>query len=310
MQLDEGMSRSNNGNATAPGELEINDVPPPLPMPSHRRKVLLTIGLVVAVLDLCIMPITYFYSLTYGTNLSTRNVFIVITCLYCMMTFMAYGHRCFRLWWKGAGPRYGPVGWQGRWARLLEFTNVNLALVATIFEIEIVFGTWPDDPIIRLCAMTSATICYYFGLLFLITAFLTQFRYRLPFYMSSTPKGSFWRPALLAILEDSGAIEGRGELAWRQAVMTRYEASPLFRKMLLRLTWWWGVGFLVVGVITTVLIGVLEANIAFGVGWGLPYIFAAVFSVTTVYFVKSSLKEERIEWRNKSAGSGLERGYS
>jgi len=159
-------------------------------------------------------------------------------------------------------------------------------------------GTFPETPIVRLCAMPSATICYYVGTLFLVTAFLTQKGYRLPFSMSSTPKGALWRPALLAILEDTGSIEVRGELAYRKAVMKRYETSPLFRSMLLRLTWFWGIGLLVIAVVTTVLIVSLEEEgVAFGVGWGLPYVWSAMLGIWTVGFVKKNLKEERAAWK-------------
>ncbi len=46
---------------------------PELPAPSKLRKNLLVIGLIVASLDLCILPITYFYSLTYGTKFKRRT---------------------------------------------------------------------------------------------------------------------------------------------------------------------------------------------------------------------------------------------
>ena len=115
--------------------------------------------------------------------------------------------------------------------------------------------------------------------------------------MSSTPKGALWRPALLAILEDTGAIEARGELAHREAVMKRYEAGPLFRRMLLRLTWFWGISLMTIAIVTTVLIVSLKERVAFGVGWGLPYVWSALFGLWTVRFVKKSLKEEKVAWQ-------------
>jgi hypothetical protein len=179
----------------------------------------------------------------------------------------------------------------------LEFTNVNFAICASTFETLLLIGTFPEKPIVRLCAMPSATMCYYLGTLFLATAFLTQKGYHLPFPMSSTPKGALWRPALLAILEDSGAIEARGELAHREAVMKRYEASPSFRRMMLRLTWFWGISLMIIAIVTTVLIVSLEERVAFGVGWGLPYVWSGLFGIWTVRFVKKSLKEERAAWQ-------------
>jgi hypothetical protein len=46
------------------------------------------------------------------------------------------------------------------------------------------------------------------------------------------------------------------------------------------------------------LIVALEERVAFGVGWGLPYIWSAMFGLWTVRFVKRSLKGERIAWRS------------
>jgi hypothetical protein len=238
------------------------------------------------------------------------------------MTFAHYTHRCVRLILK-CSIRYGPIGWQRKWRLVrgiitsnqalpkprnkpyLEFTNVNFAICASIFETLLLIGTIPEVPIVRLCAMPSATICYYLGALFLVTVFLTQRGYRLPFNISSTPKGARWKPALLTILEDTGAIEARGELAHREAATKRYEASPLFRRMMLRLTWFWGIILMIIASVTTILIVALEERVAFGVGWGLPYVWAAMFGLWTVRFVQRSLKEERSAW-----GSGRYSGVA
>ncbi|KAE8452555.1 hypothetical protein EG329_013814 [Mollisiaceae sp. DMI_Dod_QoI] len=239
----------------------LDDVPPPLHVPTRTRVMLFYIGLGIAVLDLCVMPIVYFYSLTFGAKLK-----------------------------KQTGTLYP-------YFLGLEFTNVNFAICASIFEIVLVIGTAPDDPLLRICTLPSAIICYYLGVLFLLTSILTHYQVLLPFEMSSTPKGTPFRPALLAILEDSGAIEYRGELTARHAVLRRYEASPLFRKMIQRLSWFWGVGFLMIAMITTILIFSLEENVAFGVGWGVPYVWATIFVLGTIFFVKASLREERRVWR-------------
>lgn len=180
----------------------------------------------------------------------------------------------------------------------LEFTNINFAICASLFELALLIGTFPESPLIRICALPSTIICYYLGTLFLLTSTLTHLKIRLPFAMSSTPKGSLFQPALLAILEDSAAIEYRGELAARIALLKRYEASPLFRKMIRRLSWAWGGGFMGIAVVATLVIfGVEDERVAFGVGWGVPWIWAVVYSVGTVVFVKKSLRKERRVWK-------------
>jgi hypothetical protein len=55
------------------GTISYDNVLPLLPPPSRNRKILLVIGLVLASLDLCILPITYFYSLTFRAKLSRQT---------------------------------------------------------------------------------------------------------------------------------------------------------------------------------------------------------------------------------------------
>jgi hypothetical protein len=73
--------------------------------------------------------------------------------------------------------------------------------------------------------------------------------------------------------------------------------------MILVLSWSWGIGFLILAIVSTVLVMELSENIGFGVGWGLPWAGSAVFSVFTLLFVKGSLKRERTEWRSKEVNS-------
>ena len=103
----------------------------------------------------------------------------------------------------------------------------------------------------------------------------------------------------MAILEDTGAIEARGEVAHREAVMKRYESSPVFRSMLLRLTWMWGFGLVSIAIVTTIFIAILEENVAFGVGWGLPYVWVTAFGFWSVRFARRSLEMERRAFKTR-----------
>jgi hypothetical protein len=50
----------------------IDLIPPALPTPTKNRKILLAIGLLLAVFDVFILPIVFFYSLTYASSLTPR----------------------------------------------------------------------------------------------------------------------------------------------------------------------------------------------------------------------------------------------
>jgi len=270
---------------------------PALHTPHRKRKIKLLAGVILATLDLACLPIVYYYALNFGTSLSLQDVFAVITGVYGLISFTHYFFRSLKLFRRKTAPRWRPVGWT-RWG-ILEFLEVNILIVITLVEIELIAGTAPSKPFIRVCAMPSPTICFYLGFLFCGSAILTQMGKRLPFNMSSTEKGSVWRPALLAFIEDAGAIEGQGGVQYRTNVMRRYEVSPFFRRMILLLSWGWGLGFLCIATVATVLIMELEEDIGFGVGWGLPWIWGLLWSFLTVWFVKRSLEEERAWWRNK-----------
>jgi hypothetical protein len=185
----------------------------------------------------------------------------------------------------------------------MEFLQINILIVISLVEIELVAGTAPSKPIIRLCAMPSPTICFYMGFLFCGSAILTQLRKLLPFNMSSSNKGTPWKPALLTFVEDAGAIEGQGGVEYRRQVMKRYEISSRFRHMMLVLTWAWGVMLILVATVSTILIMELDEDIGFGVGWGLPWVWCTAWAFITVAYVKVQLRTEKAEWRAKEASS-------
>ncbi|KAH8821062.1 hypothetical protein F5884DRAFT_650949, partial [Xylogone sp. PMI_703] len=262
----------------------------PLHTPHRRRKILLFTGLVLVALDLCFLPITYYYALKFGTNLKLQDIFAVITAVYGMISFTHYAWRSWKLFRTKTSASCRPLGWK-RWG-LLEFLHVNVLIIISLVEIELIVGTAPTKPIARLCAMPSPTICFYLGFLFCGSAILTQLGKKLPFNMSSTPKGTTWRPALVAFIEDAGSIEGRGGLLYRENVQKRYEASHVFRHMVLVLTWFWGIGLLTVATISTALIMTLDLDRGFGIGWGLPWVWAAVWAIATTVYVKRELRRE------------------
>ncbi|PQE17249.1 hypothetical protein CJF31_00005640 [Rutstroemia sp. NJR-2017a BVV2] len=105
---------------------------PPLHTPHRRRQTIMWVGLVLITLDLCCLPITYYYALNFGTSLPLQDseitskfllifaglislsVFAIITSVYGMISFAHYGLRSLKLFRAKTAPRWRPVGWS-RW---------------------------------------------------------------------------------------------------------------------------------------------------------------------------------------------------
>jgi len=282
--------------------------PPALHTPHKRRITLMTIGLLVATLDLSFLPITYFYALHFGTSLNLQLIFAIITAVYGMISFGHFAMRSFKLFFNRHGSRYKPLGWT-RWG-MLEFFHITTLITIALVEVELVVATAPEDPILKLCAMPSPTICFFYGTLLTSTAIFTVLKWKLPFNMSSTPKGEPWRPAIYAFIEDCGAIEARGEKVYREKLNARYDASPLFRQMILQLSLFWGIGLVCIAIVSTVLVFTITDNVAFGLGWGLPYAFMIIWALLTILFVKRSLAREKAVWSTAAAEISTKDGRS
>ncbi|KAI9740878.1 MAG: hypothetical protein M1818_004483 [Claussenomyces sp. TS43310] len=253
------------------------------------------LGCVVIFVDLSVLPVVYFYAFKFGTSLSMQDIFAIITALFGMFCFIHYTFRCMRLVIiKTSAEKYRPLGWT-KWG-FLEFFHVNVGITVFLVEVELIVGTIPNYPFVRLCAMVPATIVFHYGFLLISSSILASMKKKLPFNMSSTPKGSPWKPALFAIIEDFGAVEGSGESLYREQLMLRYEESWRFRRMLNVLSWCWGVGLICDGIVATVLIMVCSETVGFGVGWGLPIVVCVAAGLVTYFYVRNALRKEEEGW--------------
>lgn len=165
-----------------------------------------------------------------------------------------------------------------------------------VIMIELIVGSIPENPPIRLLSMPLATALYAFGSFMLIVDIMRQFRIPSPVRMSSQPKGSVLRPAIYTFIEDVVAVDGSGGTAYRERLNARFEASHIFRQMLHRLTLFWGVGAEVMAVVTTILVFTLDKDPAYVVGWTAPFVWAGVWTLGTVWYVKKDLKLEAERW--------------
>lgn len=88
---------------------------------------------------------------------------------------------------------------------------------------------------------------------------------RSPVRISSLPAGEPLRPGIYFVIEDIVAVDGGGDIAYRERLNARYEASHLFRQMLHRLTLFWAGGALGMATLCTILVFTIPGPAAYAV---------------------------------------------
>jgi amino acid transporter len=119
---------------------------------------------------------------------------------------------------------------------------------------------------------------------------------KIPYRLSSHVAGSVCPPLTFCILEDIVACDGRGGKAFRKAAMERYHMSPLYRKMLVQLNWAWALSAYVIAAATFAIVMTIPPDIAYGLGWGIPCLWAIIGAIITTKFVQRSVGIERELW--------------
>lgn len=162
-------------------------------------------------------------------------------------------------------------------------------------------GTIPDHPPIRLLSMPLASLLYAFGSELLIVDIMRYFEIPAPVRISSIPKGAQLRPCIYSIIEDVVAVDGSGGTAYREALNKRYEASHIFRAMLRRLGVFWAIGAEATAVLTTILVFTLSEDVAYVIGWTVPFVWAGFWTWGTIWYVQRCLREEQRAWAEEVA---------
>jgi len=273
-----------------PVNVERNELPS-LEYTLHKRKWSILIFWSLVLIDSIAMPISLYFGLTAGTSLSSNVVFSIVTAALGGVSIAEYVWRFWKLFKTGSSCRCLD-------AKRFHFDwfHWTFSFVWVIIIAELVVGTSFTNPPIRLLAMPLASILFTYGTLILAVELLRGFSVPLPFRMSSQPSGSIPRPAIYPIIEDITAVDGGGGREYRERLSERYEASIDFRRMLGLLSVCWGVGTEAAAVVTTVLVFTLEGQVAYTVGWSLPFVLIVPAVLGTVWHVRRQLKKEKERW--------------
>ncbi|EAW14497.1 uncharacterized protein ACLA_075350 [Aspergillus clavatus NRRL 1] len=266
--------------------------PPPLPYSLHTRKKSIAIFWTLFVIDTLAQPLVLYWALWYATDLSHNVVFSIVTASLGGISVFEYFYRLYNLFRKDSRAR--PLNARKSW---LDFFQINFTIVWLILAVELIVGTVPDEPYVRLVAMVLPTVMFYFGSVYLLLDILRICGVRAPFRISSTPKGSVMPTALYVMIEDVVAVDGGGGQIYRHALRNRYLSSPYFRRMLFEMNIFWAGGSIVCAAAITAIIFTTSTPVAYTLGWSLPFAWAGVWTLITIPWVKSDLRREKEAWR-------------
>ncbi|OHE98428.1 hypothetical protein CORC01_06219 [Colletotrichum orchidophilum] len=283
--------------------------PPPLNYSLRTRKMAIFLFWTLLLVDSTAMPIGLYYGLWYGvgpgTNTPTEKkqkltpnaVFSIVTATVGGSSIIEYFLRLWRLWRKGSKCRViGAHRWYFDWF------HWNFTLGWVVIMVELIVGTIPKNPPIRLLSMPVTTMLFVFGTELLLVDICRAFHVPAPCRISSIPKGAQLRPGIYSLIEDVCAVDGSGGTDFRIALDRRYEASHVFRAMLRRLGLFWAIGAEACAVLCTTLIFTLsDGEVAYVIGWSLPFVWVGIWTLATFWYVNSELKREARAWSEEVA---------
>lgn len=274
--------------------------PPPLPYSLHTRKRAIAIFWTIFIVDTLGQPLILYWTLWYCTNLSHNLVFSIVTACLGGVSVFEYFYRLYNLRRKSSRAR--PLNAKGSW---LDFFHINFTIVWLILAVELIVGTVPTEPYVRLVAMVLPTVMFYFGFVHLTLDILRMMGFKAPFRISSTPKGSVMPTALYALIEDVVAVDGGGGQMYRYALRNRYLSSPYFRRMLFEMNCFWSGGSIIFAAAITAIIFTVSEPVAFTLGWTLPFAWAGVWTLITIPWVQSDLRREKQAWAENRGQGGI-----
>jgi len=267
---------------------------PLLPYNLRNHKKSIAINWILIVADSCLLPIVLYYSLNYDTNLRPAIIFAIITSVAGIVSPIKYFFGILRMIRHS---KYRPAG--GMRFRF-DYFHISFAIGYAIYLMELIIGTAPNTPIIRLLSLPTPSLVFIIAFMIMIPHIYYLTGLPLPFRVSTQAKGEPARPGIYPFVEDVVAVEGFGGLEWREALDKRYQASPYFRRTLSKLTVFWVGGSFAITAACVTVIAVAKEPIGYGVGWILPFAWAALWTFITIEWTRRMLRKEKRLWNSQT----------
>ena len=229
----------------------------------YKTKLFIIVFLLVV--ESSLLPIALYYGLFFHTTLRLGLVFAIITSFFGIVTGIEFGLRMLKLILKG--DKYRPRGGT-KWS--FDFTHHTLSVGYFYMSAILIGFSIPHNPWVRPLALPVCLFLIQMGLQLLWSGWMVATKKKAPCKISNVAKGEPMVPFVLTAVEDIVAVDGGAGREYRDQLHARYNISPLFRKMIMRQTWFWGVGSLLVGIGTLVVIWTVPVSVAYGVGKSYP----------------------------------------
>jgi len=226
---------------------------------NYKTKLIIVTSLLV--IESSILPLALFYGLWFYTTLRHGIIFAIITSFFGIVTGIEFGLRSLKLIKKA--DTYRPLGGT-RWR--FDFTHMTLSFGYTVMTGILVGASIPHEPLVRPLAIPVPLFLIQMGIQLTWAGWMNAKNKPAPFKISSVEKGQRVPPLVLTIVEDIVAVDGAAGKKYRQNLHARYRVSPIFRRMIAGLNWFWAIGALIDGVGTMVVIWTVPQEVAYGVG--------------------------------------------
>lgn len=192
----------------------------------------------------------------------------------------------------------------------MDFFNICAIIGFVMVTVVLSLATAENIAKMRQASMPQSIILYLTGGLLCLTGTMNSMGWKTPVRISSVERGEVPRPGVFTLMEDIVAVDGGGEVTFRQALAAKYEGDLSFRRLLVQLNWFWGIGSVLVGIVTTVIVYVVEnIDVVFAlgkstvltgfwlilIGWCIPWIWGAVGAALTVRWSKRALRDTKEE---------------
>jgi hypothetical protein len=163
------------------------------------------------------------------------------------------------------------------------------------FFVPLIIGSSLSPASPRTTALALPCLMLTFCLPMFITGVFDR-RIRVPLRVSSLPPNSPLPPLTYTMVEDIVAVDGGGGLAFRHAWAHRYQSSLVMRRLLRSLALWWGATGIVIGAILIAAAWTAPENTAYGLGYGMRWLWAMIGAAATIVYVHEKLQEEARDW--------------